>query len=122
MTKSHIEGFIENKSIVYQNNENVKSLLSKYQLKNTTDFGCVQLFKFLDKSYPCHYLDMADRIDKLSSAFDFKHIKSFFEMGGGFGANVQFLVTNFPNIKKILYLDVVPNIYVDTEYLRHHFN
>ena len=29
--------------------------------------------------------------------------KSFFEIGGGFGANIHFLVTNFSNIKKILY-------------------
>ena len=61
---------------------------------------------------------MADRIDKLSETFNFKNISSFFEIGGGFGANVHFLVTNFPNIKKILYLDVVPNIYVGTQYLK----
>ena len=28
---------------------------------------------------------------------------------------------NFPNIKKIVYLDVVPNIFVSTEYLKHFF-
>ena len=28
---------------------------------------------------------------------------------------------NFPNIKKVIYLDAVPNIYVGTEYLRYHF-
>ena len=64
---------------------------------------------------------MANRIDKLSKSFDFKNIISFFEIGGGFGANIHFLITNFPNIKKILYLDLVPNIYVGTEYLRHHY-
>ena len=64
---------------------------------------------------------MADRIEKLSKSFNFKNINNFFEIGGGFGANVHFLITNFPNIKKILYLDIVPNIYVGTEYLRHHF-
>ena len=50
-----------------------------------------------------------------------KKIKSFFEIGGGFGANIHFLITNFPNIKKVLYLDAVPNIYVGTKYLEHHF-
>ena len=121
ITKNHIDSFIKNQSIVYQNNENVKNLLNKFKFKNTTDFGCVQSFEFLNKNYSCHYLNMADRIDKLSKSFNFKSIKSFFEIGGGFGANIHFLVTNFPNIKKILYLDVVPNIYVGTEYLRHHF-
>ena len=121
ITRNHLDSFIKNQSIVYQNNENVKNLLDKYKFKNTTDFGCVQSFEFLNKSYSCHYLNMADRIDKLSKSFNFKSIKSFFEIGGGFGANIHFLITNFPNIKKILYLDVVPNIYVGTEYLRHHF-
>ena len=121
ITKNHIDNFIKNQSIVYQNNENVKNLLNKFKFKNTTDFGCVQSFEFFNKNYSCHYLDMADRIDKLSKSFDFKSIKSFFEIGGGYGANIHFLVTNFPNIKKILYLDIVPNIYVGTEYLRHHF-
>ena len=64
---------------------------------------------------------MADRINKLLKSFNFKNTNSFFEIGGGFGANVHFLVTNFPNIKKILYLDAVPNIYVGTKYLEHHF-
>ena len=62
------------------------------------------------------YIDMAHRIDVLSSQFDFTKIKSFFEIGGGFGANVHFLVTNFPNINKIIYLDIAPNIYLGTEF------
>lgn len=64
---------------------------------------------------------MADRIDKLSKSFDFKNTKSFFEIGGGYGANIHFLITNFSNIKKILYLDTVPNIFVGTSYLKHYF-
>ena len=64
---------------------------------------------------------MAYRVNNLSKNFDFKNIKSYFEIGGGFGSNIHFLITNFPNIKKILYLDTVPNIYVGTEYLRHHY-
>ena len=64
---------------------------------------------------------MANRINELSKSFDFKNITSLFEIGGGYGANIHFLLTNFPNIKKILYLDVVPNIYVGTEYLRNHY-
>ena len=64
---------------------------------------------------------MADRIEKLSKSFNFKVIKSFFEIGGGYGANIHFLITNFPNIKKVIYLDVVPNIFVGTTYLKYHF-
>ena len=71
----------------------------------TTDFGCVQSFEYLNKNYSCHYLNMAYRINNLSKNFDFKNIKKYFEIGGGFGSNIHFLITNFPNIKKILYLD-----------------
>ena len=121
ITKNYLDLFINNQAIVYQNNQNVQNLINKFKFKNTTDFGCVRSFEYLNKNYSFRYLNMADRIDKLSKSFDFKNIISFFEIGGGFGANIHFLITNFPNIKKILYLDIVPNIYVGTEYLRHHY-
>ena len=54
----------------------------------------------MDKNYSCHYLNMADRINNLSNTFKFENLNSFFEIGGGFGANIHFLLTNFPNIKK----------------------
>ena len=118
LTKSYIHSYLLNKSLVYENDRNVHDLLKKYKFENTTEFGCISSFMYLNKKYSCHYLDMADRISKLSKQFNFNDISSLFEIGGGFGANIHFLITNFPNIKKILYLDVVPNIYVGTEYLR----
>jgi putative sugar O-methyltransferase len=121
LTQNYINNFIKNQAIVYQNNKNVENLINKYHFKNTTEFGCVQIFEYLGVKYSTIYLQMADRIEKLSKSFNFKNINSFFEIGGGFGANVHFLITNFPNIKKILYLDAVPNIYVGTKYLEHHF-
>ena len=118
LTKSYINSYLLNKSLVYENDKNVHDLLKKYKFENTTEFGCISSFKYLNKKYSCHYLEMADRISKLSKQFNFNDIFSLFEIGGGFGANIHFLITNFPNIKKILYLDVVPNIYVGTQYLR----
>ena len=120
-TKGYLDSFIKNQAIVYKNSQNVQNLISKFKFKNTTDFGCVQSFEYLNKNYSCHYLNMAYRVNNLSKNFDFKNIKNYFEIGGGFGSNIHFLITNFPNIKKILYLDIVPNIYVGTEYLRHHY-
>jgi putative sugar O-methyltransferase len=121
VTNRHIQQNLKNLSIVYQNNADVLSLLKKYKFENTTDFGCINSFEYLEKNYSTHYMEMAFRIDKLSKSFNFENNKSFFEIGGGFGANVHFLLTNFPNIKKVLYLDAVPNIYVGTEYLRFHY-
>ena len=120
-TQNYLDSFIKNQGIVYKNSKKVQNLISKFQFNNTTDFGCVQSFEYLNKNYSCHYLNMANRVNNLSKNFDFKNIKNYFEIGGGFGSNIHFLITNFPNIKKILYLDTVPNIYVGTEYLRHHY-
>ncbi len=120
-TQNYLDSFIKNQGIVYKNSKKVQNLISKFQFNNTTDFGCVQSFEYLNKNYSCHYLNMANRINNLCKDFDFKNIKNYFEIGGGFGSNIHFLITNFSNIKKILYLDTVPNIYVGTEYLRHHY-
>ncbi len=120
-TKVYLDSFVKNQAILYRNSQNVRNLISKFKFNNTTDFGCIQSFKYLNKNYSCHYLNMAYRVNNLSKYFDFKNIKVYFEIGGGFGSNIHFLITNFPNIKKILYLDIVPNIYVGTEYLRYYY-
>ena len=120
-TSYYLNQFLKNQSVVYKNNQNVIDLLNKYKFENTVNFGCIQKFKYNNSEYSTTYIDMADRINILSELFNFKNIRSFFEIGGGFGANTHFLITNFPNIKKIIYLDIVPNIYVGTEYLRYHF-
>ena len=121
LTKNYMNIYLENLAIIYKNNFSVQKLIKKYKFEETTKFGCLRKFKFLEKEYSVHYLNMAHRIENLSEYFNFEKIKNFFEIGGGFGANIHFLLTNFSNIKKVIYLDIVPNIYVGTEYLRHHF-
>ncbi len=121
LTKTAIQGLIKNQSIVFEKDQNIADLINKYNFNQTTEFGCVQKFRFKGKEISTHYLQMANRINNLENIFDFKKIESFFEIGGGFGSNVHFLLENFSNIKKIIYLDLVPNIYVGTEYLRYFF-
>ena len=78
VTRTHINRFINYQAIAYKNNENVQNLLAKYQFKNTTDFGCIQLFEHLNRKYSCIYMEMANRINNLCETFNFKNIKSFF--------------------------------------------
>ena len=121
LTKNHLDNHLKNLQIIYKNDLSVQNLIKKYKFSETTKFGCLKKFKYFEKEYSIYYLDMAHRIENLSKKFDFSKVKSFFEIGGGFGANIHFLLTNFTNIKKVIYLDVVPNIYVGTEYLKYHF-
>ena len=120
-TTGYLYSYLNILSLIYSDNEKVKKLLQKYKFQNTTEFDCVKKFTYKKKEYSIHYLEMANRIENLSAKFNFLNSKSFFEIGGGFGANVHFMITNFPNIKKIIYLDIVPNIFVGTKYLKKHF-
>jgi putative sugar O-methyltransferase len=48
--------------------------------------------------------------------------KTVMEIGGGFGAYVHMLLKCFPSIRKVIYLDIPPMLYIGTEYLRHYYN
>ena len=73
-TKVYLDSFVKNQAILYQNSQNVQNLISKFKFNNTTDFGCIQSFKYLNKNYSCHYLNMAYRVNNLSKYFDFKNV------------------------------------------------
>jgi len=60
-------------------------------------------------------------ISEYSKYVDFKSIRAVFEIGGGFGAMAHTLLHMFPNIEKYLYLDIPPNLYVGTQYLKYFF-
>ena len=116
--KSIINEYITQNAKIHIENESVRSLISKYNVKDSTEFGCTLKFRYNEQEYSCHYLNLCHRIDIINTYFDFNKIFSFFEIGGGFGANIHLLLNNFKNIKKILYLDIIPNLLVGTEYLR----
>ena len=118
ITKIWLDAYIENANFFYQNNERVKFLLENYELNETTSFGCVKSFEYKGELYSGLYLEQLDILDEVNKEINLKNIKSFFEIGGGFGASVHILLQNFKNIKKIIYLDLAPYIFTATEYLR----
>ena len=67
------------------------------------------------------YLRMFAWIDAYSKVIDFSKIRTVFEIGGGFGAFAHTILQWFPNIRKYLYLDIPPTLYVGTQYLKHFF-
>jgi hypothetical protein len=48
----------------------------------------------------------------------FKSVRSVLEIGGGYGSYAHSLLHVFPNIRKYVYIDLAPNIYVATQYLK----
>lgn len=67
------------------------------------------------------YLATFLRVHNYSKTVDFSKVESIFEIGGGFGAFCHTILHLFPNIKKYLYLDIPPILYVGTQYLKHFY-
>lgn len=118
ITSSYIKKYLEYQNISFRSEKKVKYLLEKYSFTDTTKFGCARKFTYEGEDYSTNYLEVAYRNDIIAKYINYNKIFSFFEIGGGFGSNVHFLLSNFKNIKKIIYLDIVPNIYVGTMYLK----
>tara|TARA_S200000501_G_C20754630_1_gene713259 strand:- start:105 stop:1151 length:1047 start_codon:yes stop_codon:yes gene_type:complete len=67
------------------------------------------------------YLASFIRVYNYSKVVDFNKVKSIIEIGGGFGAFAHTLLHLYPNIKKYIYLDIPPILYVGTQYLKHFY-
>ena len=87
-----VKTILKLQSVIKKLESVVKELLKNYSFINTTEFGCIQKFSYEGKEYSCRYLEMANRIDNIKKLIDFSKIKTYFEIGGGFGANIHFLL------------------------------
>lgn len=103
-------------------NRRAQELLEAYTVPKDNCRGGCQAFTEMDGLRMSHlYWQLLDTIDQVHQAVGLDRRRSFFEIGGGFGVNVHLLIENFPNIRKIVYLDIPPNLYVGTQYLRSFF-
>ena len=101
--------------------ERVKYLMSKYSVPYSILGGCARKVKVRGSWVGILYLDLLDQHDYQAKFIDFKRVRSVFEIGGGFGANIHLLLENYNNIRKVIYLDIPPNLYVGTQYLKAFF-
>jgi|688.fasta_scaffold269476_2 putative sugar O-methyltransferase len=119
LTKNYFRESIFYQSEFLKNLDRVNVLLEKYKVPtNSTKGDCLVKGDFDGKIVSFHYLQMLDTLDYVHRDIDFSKKKSLMEIGGGFGANIHLIVENFPNIRKIIYLDIPPNLYVGTQYLK----
>ena len=99
-------------------NERTRNLLEKYIVPYSLLGKCLRKAVIDGNYYSTHYLAILEKHDNLASYINFNEASSIFEIGGGFGANVHLLLENYKNIKKVLYLDIPPNLYTGTQYLK----
>ena len=118
LTSKYIETLIKKNKYIYENNSKTKFLLSKYKIENSVNNGCRTFFNVSGNNISMHYLVTCEVMDTIDKFINLADKKSYLEIGGGFGANIHLILDNFKNIKKIFYVDIVPNLFVGTEYLR----
>jgi len=93
-------------------------LINNYKIENSINFGCDNISRFKDKNYSTYYLQILDILDFVEKNSSLKGIHSLLEIGPGFGANIHLIEQNYPEIRKFIAVDIVPNICVATEYLK----
>ena len=122
LTREHYLASIKAINDYYKQNARTKSLLEKYKIDFHTIIGGSEAYLEHNDVPIAHiYLKLLDTLDQINSRVNLETIKSYFEIGGGFGINVELLINFFPNVKKIVYLDIAPNLYIGTQYLKAKF-
>ncbi len=106
---------------ILSSNREIGNLLSDFDMKDSSSFGCVDKVILGKTEVALHYLRQSFRIQFLSNKINFPSIFSLMEIGGGYGSHLHLMLKRYQNIRKVIYLDMVPNLYVGTEYLRSFF-
>ncbi len=103
---------------VIRTNPRVAYLLHKYKIPESTRFGCLRTFTAAGESVAISYLEALDEIAHFQEAEPWAGVRTMAEIGGGFGRHVHLTLTNFPAIRKVLYIDIQPVLTVGEGYLR----
>lgn len=119
LTRQHFLEGLAALNAYYAIHPRVSELLEKYKINfDTTLGGCETFFTYGDRRISHIYLKLLDTLDYIDSSVDLSKVRSVIEIGGGFGVNVDLQIQFFPNIRKFLYVDIAPNLYVGTQYLK----
>ncbi len=98
--------------------DRTSELIENYKIENSINFGCDRISKFKAQDYSTYYLQILDILDFVERNSSLKGIHSLLEIGPGFGTNIHLIEQNYPKIRKFIVVDIVPNVWVATEYLR----
>jgi len=99
----------------------LRGMAERYQIPDTLGGGSQVNITIDGVTYSKKYIDLLLNIYNFSQKIDLEKIELFVEIGGGFGANTHLLLELFPNIRKVIYVDIPLMLYVSTEYLRQYY-
>jgi len=98
-----------------------QNMKSEYSIPETLHGGAEVTVELDGDEVSELYVIQLLRIHNFCPFANFDRAQSIFEIGGGYGSNMHLLLTMFPNIRKVIYLDIPPVLYVATQYLREFF-
>jgi len=118
LTRGYAEDWIALVAARTLESAETRDLLDRYEVPDSLLGGCVATARVDGRDVSIHYLRALQLIDRAARDLALDDVRSLFEIGGGFGANVHLQLELFPKLRKVVYLDVPPNLYVGTSYLR----
>ena len=119
LTKSRFQDYLSAVNAYFSTLPRISELLDRYRISLDSTLGGCEAFLQLDDLKIAHvYLKLLDTLDHMNTQINLSEVKSVIEIGGGFGVNVDLQLQLFPNIRKVLYVDIAPNLYVGTQYLK----
>jgi len=98
--------------------DKTQSLIENYVIPYSILGGCESKVQVKGQDCALSYINLLEQHDNIARRINFEEANSIFEIGGGFGTNIHLLLENYPNIRKVIYLDIPPNLYVGTQYLK----
>lgn len=93
-------------------------VLRDYNIPDTTVGGCINAIRICGHTIGMSYFYTLARIFNFYDHIDFRKMSTMFIIGGGYGYEVHLMMSLFPNIKKCITLDIPPNLYIQTQYLK----
>ena len=122
LTRVYIKKLIEAESSALNSSERVRYLVEKYRISEGQLLGDVDRKSIVyGEMRSHHFIYMLDLFDRMIEKITIVDGSKYMEIGGGFGVNVFLMAQNFPQIKKYIYVDIAPNLYVGTQFLKANF-
>jgi len=95
-----------------------KGLRELRKLPETTAAGSSNNVRICGDAVAMGYLGAFAHLQTFESCVNFPGIKSCVVLGGGFGHEAHTLLSLWPNISKIVYVDIPPMLYYGSQYLK----
>jgi putative sugar O-methyltransferase len=101
------------------NDEELLLLLKNFKPPEENIKGGCRNFCNIESANVSHnYIEMLWRLRNISQQLQLEETKTYLEIGGGFGSFVHCILNNYSKVRKVIYLDIPPQLYIGTQYLR----